>query len=211
MASERASIVDKWLEDDNLMLIECWARDGCTESDIAHRIGINPSTLNAWKSRYEPIKQALASGKEIIDYKVENALLKRALGYKTKEIKVVLGRQVKNGQVFQLTKEVVEKEIAPDVTACAMWLNNRRPDKWKKNRDKSIEMEEEDESIQITVVRGPKAEEQNDNINQSVTLSKKQGNTPKTAKSNEKGNTISNKAQDSTDKDYWPDDWEDED
>ena len=80
MGKYNESIVDKWLEDDNLMLIECWARDGMTESDIANRIGIGTSTLSLWKRQYEEIRNALKKGKEIVDYKVENALLKSALG-----------------------------------------------------------------------------------------------------------------------------------
>ena len=206
MAVDRkAGIVDEWLEDDKLMLIEAWARDGCTESDIADKIGIYPSTLNGWKKRYQPIRDALKNGKEIIDYKVENALLKAALGYQTKEIKVTVGRQVKNGQTFMITKETTVKDVAPNVTACAMWLNNRRPDKWRRNRDKSIELEEEDDSIQITVVRGPKTNNENANVNQSVTLQKKQRSTQEQHVQNE-----SNDAIKEGDVDYWPDDWEDE-
>ena len=76
MASENASIVDEWLEDDKLMLLEAWARDGYTYVDIADRIGIAPSTLRKWRTQYEEIDKALKTGREIIDYKVENALLK---------------------------------------------------------------------------------------------------------------------------------------
>lgn len=206
MASERASIVDEWLEDDKLMLIECWARD-YTKKEIAERIGIAPSTLKYWEDHYEPINKALAVGKEIVDYKVENALLKRALGYTSTEIKVTLGKQVKNGQVFQITKEVTTKEVAPDVTACAMWLNNRRPDRWKRNRDKSIELEEEDSSIQITVVRGPKSNEQNDNVNQSITIGKRDESIQEKHQQVEKGVSIK---ESTDDKEYWPDDWEDD-
>lgn len=206
MATDRkAGIVDEWLEDDRLMLIEAWARDGCTESEIADRIGIYPSTLNGWKKRYEPIRNALKSGKEIVDYKVENALLKAALGYQTKEIKVTVGKQIKNGQTFMITKETTVKDVAPNVTACAMWLNNRRPDKWRRNRDKSIELEEEDDSIQITVVRGPKANSEDVNVNQSVTLQKKQRSTQEQHMQSESNGTIKEGS-----KDYWPDDWEDE-
>lgn len=206
MATDRkAGIVDEWLEDDRLMLIEAWARDGCTESEIADRIGIYPSTLNGWKKRYKPICDALKSGKEIVDYKVENALLKAALGYQTKEIKVTVGKQIKNGQTFMITKETTVKDVAPNVTACAMWLNNRRPDKWRRNRDKSIELEEEDDSIQVTVVRGPKANSEDVNVNQSVTLQKKQRSTQEQHMQSE-----SNDAIKENNKDYWPDDWEDE-
>ena len=206
MASARASIVDEWLEDDKLMLIECWARDGYTETEIAARIGISHSTLYYWKEHYEEIKKALTAGKEVVDYKVENALLKAALGYQTKEIKVVIGKQIKNGQVFQITKETTIKEVSPNVTACAMWLNNRRPDKWKRNRDKSIELENEDDSIQITVVRGPKKENEGESVNQSVTLQKKQESIPENEEQMAKQAAI----KDVNDKDYWPDDWEDE-
>lgn len=207
MASKNASIVDEWLDDDNLMLIEAWARDGYTKQDIADRIGIHICTLREWEKNYPEIKEALKKGREIIDYKVENALLKRALGYTAKEIKVVLGRQVKGGQTFQITKEVVEKEIAPDVTACAMWLNNRRPDKWKRNRDKIVELEEEDSNLQITIIRGPKSDDEMDTTNQAITISSK-------GKDNEPPVDTPSKPgllKEEDDKDYWPEDWEEED
>lgn len=207
MASERASIVDTWLEDDNLMLIEAWARD-YSKKEVAERIGINISTLREWDKRYPEIHRALSVGREIIDYKVENALLKRALGYTAKEIKVVLGRQIKGGQTFQITKEVVEKEIAPDVTACAIWLNNRRPDKWKRNRDKVVEVEEQDSNLQITIVRGPKTNDELDSTNQEITISAKEKSDGQTPAQSSKSAAIK---EEEDDQDYWPDDWEDED
>ena len=67
------SIADEWLEEDKLMLLECWSRDGYTFQDISNKIGISPSTLRIWKKKYPEIKDALKNGREIIDYKVENA------------------------------------------------------------------------------------------------------------------------------------------
>ena len=202
MASENASIVDEWLEDDKLMLLEAWARDGYTYVDIADRIGIAPSTLRKWRTQYEEIDKALKTGREIIDYKVENALLKAALGYTSKEVKVVIGKQVKDGQVFQITKETTYREVAPNVTACAMWLNNRLPDKWKKNRDKEVNLDDEDSNITISIVRGPKNDNEEDSTNKEISISaKNQDNTA--AKTNEKDATIN-------DRDYWPDDWDED-
>ena len=202
MASENASIVDEWLEDDKLMLLEAWARDGYTYVDIADRIGIAPSTLRKWRTQYEEIDKALKTGREIIDYKVENALLKAALGYTSKEVKVVIGKQVKDGQVFQITKETTYREVAPNVTACAMWLNNRLPDKWKKNRDKEVNLDDEDSNITISIVRGPKNDNEEDSTNKEISISaKNQDNTA--TKTNEKDATIN-------DRDYWPDDWDEE-
>ena len=206
MASKNASIVDEWLDDDNLMLIEAWARDGYTRQDIANRIGVHICTLREWEKNYPEIREALKKGREVVDYKVENALLKRALGYTTKEIKVVLGRQVKGGQTFQITKEVVEKEIAPDVTACAIWLNNRRPDKWKRNRDKIVELEEEDSNLQITIIRGPKTNEELDSTNQAISISTKGKDNGHPEDTPSKSESL----KEEDDSDYWPDDWEDE-
>ena len=65
------SVVDKWLEEDGLMLIECWSRDGYTIEDIANKIGVNQKTLYDWRSQYPEIEEALRNGREIIDYKVK--------------------------------------------------------------------------------------------------------------------------------------------
>lgn len=115
-----------WLTDDGLTLLEGWARDGLNDEQISHNIGINPATLYDWKKKHPKISESLKKGKEVVDYKVENALLKRALGYKETEMKLN-----KDGDLVQ-----VEKEIPPDVTAQIFWLKNRRPDKW---RDKQVD------------------------------------------------------------------------
>jgi hypothetical protein len=42
-------------------------------------MGISTKTLYRWKNAHSPIRQALKKGKEIVDFAVENALLKKAL------------------------------------------------------------------------------------------------------------------------------------
>ena len=71
---------ERWLEPDGLVLLEGWARDGLTDEQIAHNIGINVCTLYDWKKKYSNISNALKKGKEVVDYQVENALLSNALG-----------------------------------------------------------------------------------------------------------------------------------
>lgn len=213
------SLVDTWIEEDKLLLIECWARDGYTMQDIANRIGITDKTLREWRKEYPEIQKAISNGKEIIDYKVENALLKSALGYKTKEVKVTT--IMRYGKVVETQKEVTEKDQAPNVTACQVWLYNRCPDKWKKNRDNLIELDEEDTSIQVTVVRKGKDnkdeedQEWQDEVNTKIEISKNQNeDSDKQIKSKKKKETKkTNKSvakKESEDLDYWPDDWEDE-
>lgn len=69
----------KWLEADNLILLEGWARDGLTEEQIAKNIGVSVKTLFNWKKTHLPILHAIKKGKEVVDYEVENALLNAAL------------------------------------------------------------------------------------------------------------------------------------
>lgn len=71
---------ERWLEHDGLTLLEGWARDGLTDEQIAHNCGITATTLYDWKNRFTEISEALKRGKEVVDYQVENALLKKAIG-----------------------------------------------------------------------------------------------------------------------------------
>lgn len=77
---------DEWQTEDKLLLIEDWARLGLTDEQIAENMGISRSTLNEWKKRFSAISDTLKKGKEVVDIQVENALLKRALGYEYIEI-----------------------------------------------------------------------------------------------------------------------------
>ena len=119
-----------WVTEDGLTLLQGWARDGLTDEQLAHNMGIAQGTFYAWKKKYSDISDALKKGKEVVDIEVENALLRRALGYRYTETT----KELINGKLV-VTKEVT-KEIAPDTTAQAIWLNNRRPDKYRRNAGK---------------------------------------------------------------------------
>ena len=68
-----------WLTDDGLTLLEGWAREGLTNEQIAHNMGISLTTLKAYRNVYPSISAALKKGKEVVDFEVENALLQKAL------------------------------------------------------------------------------------------------------------------------------------
>lgn len=135
-----------WLTENGLTLLEGWARDGLTDEQLAEKIGINRATLYDWKKKYPNISDALKKGKEIVDIRVENALLKRALGYSYTE---VMDETSEDGVKHRETV----KFIPPDTTAQIFWLKNRRPDKW---RDKPVED------------TGPKNEAEEDGLSRSL-------------------------------------------
>lgn len=118
-----------WLTPEGLVLLEGWARDGLTDEQIAHNMGIASSTLYDWKKRHPEILEPLKRGKEVVDRQVENALLKRALGYEYEEVK----EKFEDGDITERT--VTKKEVAPDVTAQIFWLKNRKPGDWRDKRE----------------------------------------------------------------------------
>lgn len=73
--------LDKWSQKENLVLLQGWVRDGLTDEDIASNMGISIRTFYEWKKREESaqVAQTLKQGKEVVDYLVENALVKNAL------------------------------------------------------------------------------------------------------------------------------------
>lgn len=115
-----------WRTPDGLILLEGWARDGLTDEQIAHNLGISRSTLAEWKKRFSDISDALKKGKEVVDYEVENALLKRAVGFYFTEKKTEIGPE---GEQEKYTTTV--KYVPPDTAAAFIWLKNRCPDKWR--------------------------------------------------------------------------------
>ena len=131
------SEINDWLEKDKLILLEGWARDGLTDEQIAKNMGIATSTFYEWKKKAKDFSESLKKGKEVIDFEVENALLKRALGYT-----ITLNKQkvTKDGNVVDITEEV---HIPPDTTAQIFWLKNRKPNNWKDR----VETDEDKEAV----------------------------------------------------------------
>ena len=136
----------EWLEPEGLLKLEGWARDGLTDEQIANNIGIKRQSLYDWKKKYPDISDALKKGKEVVDRAVENALLKRALGYKYTEV-----TKERIGSEMLVTKEVV-KEVQPDTTAQIFWLKNSRPDLWRDRKvlEAKVDLNQQDPFKEMT-------------------------------------------------------------
>ena len=144
---------NKWLTKDSLFLISCWSRDGLTLTEMAQRMGVTRATISRWRKQYPEFYKATEEGYEMCNYRVENALYSRCLGYKTKEVKTVVYPEVDKNGSRKVRIETTEKEVLPDVTACLSWLNNKCPDKWKRNRDNYIDPNSDDAKVTINITR----------------------------------------------------------
>jgi len=136
----RPGLYDKWITPDGLTTIEGWAREGLNDEELAAKMGIKKTALYEWKRRFPDFAEAIKKGKAPVDFHVENALLKLALGHKEtirEPIKVKTKKQVKDKTIEEEHIEYAEREIyiPPNVTAQMFWLRNRKPAKW---RDKPI-------------------------------------------------------------------------
>lgn len=142
------STITEWEESDKLLLLEAWARDGLTDEQIAENMGINVRTLYNWKKKSIHIFQSLKTNKELADIEVENALRKKALGFRETE-QIVSTRKVveydSGKRVREVTEPVVtevEKYYPPDTTAQIFWLKNRKPDQWRDKQEQRVDLTE---------------------------------------------------------------------
>ena len=138
MSVSRKGKYHDWITKEGLLKIEGWARDGLTDKQIAHNIGITEQTLNNWKKRFPSLFEALKKGKEVIDRQVENALLKRALGYEYEEVKQIIEKDDKGKDRKRIEKTV--KHVVPDVTAQIFWLKNRKPQEWRDKQQVDLDV-----------------------------------------------------------------------
>lgn len=97
---------------------------GFTDQEIADFFDVAPSTLYLWKTTHPEFSEAIKTGGDPVDDRVERSLLQRACGYTYDAVKIM---QYEGSEVIVPYKE----HVAPDVAAAIFWLKNRRKDKWR--------------------------------------------------------------------------------
>ena len=105
------------------------AQLGATDEEIAAFFEISARTLYRWRNEHEEFCQALKSGKDPADDRVERSLYERATGFRYVEqqaIKIKVGKDQEEVVVVD-----VEKMQIADTTAGIFWLKNRRKDLWR--------------------------------------------------------------------------------
>lgn len=134
-----------WLSEDGLALIGQYRREGAALEDIAVMIGIGSSTFYRWQKASPELCKVLGMATNIVNGKVENALLKRALGYDDiDEIEELIEGELR------VTRRIT-RHVPPDVRACLEWLYSRRPDRWHRQQTDEAEQKEIETAKRVLV------------------------------------------------------------
>lgn len=115
-----------FLSDDGFILIRGWRRQGIPLTKIAEEyIGVSRSTFFGWYRESEDLRKACAVALETTNLSVEEALLKRALGYDyyDEQYELVEGE-------LRLVRQH-KHHVPPDTKAILSWLFNRLPNRWR--------------------------------------------------------------------------------
>lgn len=124
------SKLENWLNENDLLRITQWFREGLTDEKVAEKcIGISRTTFYRWIKQSKKFKGAVEEGKKPVIAIVENALIKSSTGYDVME-----GRINADGK-----KIMVKKHIPPNITAIIFYLKNRDPKRWRDKWDFEIE------------------------------------------------------------------------
>ena len=119
----------KWEEVKNrIPEIKEWAKEGLTEEQICRNIGISVTTLEKYKKQYPELAEALKEGKAPLITELENALVKKALGFEFTESKTSI-KQDENGRTVKYSEKSI-KYSPPDTGACSILLKNKDKEHW---------------------------------------------------------------------------------
>ena len=107
---------------------------GEKNEDIARLLGVPAEKLLRWQNLHPDFKKAMAehAAAEL----AENALLRRALGFKICESSAEELVDKKSGEIMEVLKRrTITKDVPPDVRALLFYLKNRCPERWDDSND----------------------------------------------------------------------------
>lgn len=138
----------KYIEEDFPLMAQGYARQGLNDKQIAKKLGISLSTYYQYQVDHSDFSEAIKKGKSPVDVMVENAFLKRALGFEYEEIhteyrlqdkkKKKAGEKEEEPKAIPVIIKKIKKFIPPDVAAGFIWMKNRMSSRWKDRHELEI-------------------------------------------------------------------------
>ena len=109
---------------------------GIIEKEVARMMQISQSTFTLWKQDHPEFSVALKEPKRLVDDEVVSLLLKRARGYEVTESRFYT-ETLPDGTT-KTHREVIKKQLAPDIAAIIFWLKNRMPNEWRDRQELTL-------------------------------------------------------------------------
>jgi hypothetical protein len=118
-------------------------------SDLGQLFGVTRKTIHGWMNRHPDFKNAVMRGRDEFDNNLaETCLRRRVTGYDYEE---VTEKTLPDGNV---ETTVHKKHLPPDTHAIMKWLHNRHQERWKDERQITV-----DANLTITLIDRFKPEE----------------------------------------------------
>lgn len=106
---------------------------GATDDELADFFGVHRATIYRWKHEHDDFCDAVKTGKDVADERVERSLYQKATGYNVTEEQAVKVKVDQHKEAVEVVE--VEKHIPSDTTAAIFWLKNRRKDDWRDRKE----------------------------------------------------------------------------
>lgn len=120
------------------LLAEKNARDGLNDKENAKNLGISEAVFYRYQNEYPEFKDAIQRGKKPVTIQVENALIKKALGYEYIEetIEYYPPKSPDEDKSKLKVKSVkrTKKYYPSDTASIFGYLYNKAPEEYKRNR-----------------------------------------------------------------------------
>jgi DNA-binding CsgD family transcriptional regulator len=113
--------------------IQKWCQEGLTNEQMCEKLDIAPASWYEYANKHSIFAELVNWSKSVTIHRVENSLLKAAMGYEYEEIKTIV-EEDKNGKK-RTRIEKVKRHQPPNPTAMIFFLKNRAPNEWNDRRE----------------------------------------------------------------------------
>lgn len=112
---------------------EAASRRGLSRKEISKQLGISLNLLYKWQSTSTEFKEALKNGKAHAINIIENELFKAAQEHEITETRTIAKRNPDTGKPEVVQIETYRRVVPANILAINTFLNNRDPERWKRN------------------------------------------------------------------------------
>lgn len=168
---------DYWLSTDGLIRIRGWIRDGCTNIQIANKIGISERKFYMWLKLKPHPEETDLPYRQIADFATLADFITHARGLDDEE---VIDSVRKSASGYFITDEYVDRNgkvvkykkwIPPDSKAQALWLKNRKPNEWNRENEKKTDtsaIERLDAILSSLTISAQEEEQQDEQVDEVI-------------------------------------------